>query len=72
MVKEWARKRQVEISIEGRDLINRKDSLKYIKSNFGGLSLSNIESLKEIIFQIKKDILEIAEDNLCLKSEVKM
>ena len=34
-----------EISIDGRDSISRENLLKYIKSNFEGLSLKNIKSL---------------------------
>ena len=49
MVEEGASERLVEILIEGRDSISRKDLLKYIKSNFKGLSLKNIEALQEII-----------------------
>ena len=33
-----------EILIEGRDSISREDLLKYIRLNFEGLSLRNIES----------------------------
>ena len=52
-----------EILIEGRDSISRKDLLKYIRSNFEGLSLRNIESLQENILPIREEILEIVEDN---------
>ena len=34
-----------EIIIEGRDSISREDLLKYIGSNFEGVSLRNITSL---------------------------
>ena len=44
-----------EISIEGRDSINREDLLKYVRSNFEGLNLRNIESLQEIILPIQKE-----------------
>ena len=45
MVEEGASDRFDEILIGERDSISRKDLLKYIKSNFEGLSLRNIESL---------------------------
>ena len=52
MVEEGASERFDEISIEGRDSISREDLLEYIRSNFDGLSLKNIESLQEIIIII--------------------
>ena len=48
IVEKGVSERLDEISIEGRDSISRKDLLKYIRSNFDGLSLRNIESLQEI------------------------
>ena len=49
MVEEGASERFDEISIEGRDSIRQEDLLEYIRSNFEGLSLRNIESLQEIV-----------------------
>ena len=72
MVEEGASERFDEILIEGRDLISREDLLKYIRSNFEGLSLRNIESLQEIILPIKEENLEIAENNLYLENEIQM
>ena len=63
MVEKEASKRLDEILIEGRNSIRREDLLKYIRSNFEGLSLRNIESLQEIILPIQEEILEIVEDN---------
>ena len=67
-----ASERLDEILIEGRDSINREDLLKYVRSNFEGLNLRNIESLQEIILPIQKEIFKIVEDNLYLGNEVKM
>ena len=72
MVEEGASERLDEILIEGRDSIRRENLLKYIRSNFEGLSLRNIESLQEIILPIHKKFLEIAENNSYLGNEVKM
>ena len=52
-----------EILIERRDSISREDLLKYIKSNFEGLSLRNLESLQKIILPIQEKILEIVKNN---------
>ena len=54
MVKIEASERSDERSIERRDSISRKNSLKYIGSNFEGLSLKNIEPLQEIILPIQE------------------
>ena len=56
MVEEGESKRFGEILIERRDSISREDLLKYIRSNFEGLSLRKIESLQEIISTIQKEI----------------
>ena len=72
MVEEGASERLVEILIEGRDSISRKDLLKYIKSNFKGLSLRNIEALQEIIWPIQEKALEIEEANSYLGNRVKI
>ena len=53
MVEEGASERFDEISIEGRDSIRREELLKYIRSNFEGLSLRNIESLKRLFYRYK-------------------
>ena len=45
--------RFVEISIEGKDSINREDLLMYIRSNFGRLILRNSHS-KRLFYQYKK------------------
>ena len=45
MVEEGASERFDEILIEGIDSISREYLLKYIRSNFEGLSVRNIESL---------------------------
>ena len=42
MVEEGASERFDEMLIEGRDSISRKDLLKYIRSNFEGLSLKKL------------------------------
>ena len=52
-----------EILIERRDSMKQEDLLKYMRSNFEGLSLRNLGSIQEIILPIKKEILEIVEDN---------
>ena len=52
MVEEGASEKLDEISIEVRDLTCREDLLNYIRSNFEGLSLRNIESLQESISPI--------------------
>ena len=67
-----ASERCAEISIGGIKSKGLKNLLKYIRSNFERLSKRNIESLKEIILQIQKEILEIVKDNSCLGTEVKM
>ena len=54
MVEEGASGRFEEISIEGENSISREDLLKYIRSNFEGLSLRNIESLREIILPMQE------------------
>ena len=72
MVEEGASERFDEISIEGRDSIRREDLLKYIRSNFEGLSLRNIESLQEILLPIQEEALEVVEDKSYLSNEVKM
>ena len=72
MVEEKASERLNEILIEGRDSIRREDLLKYIRSNFEGLSLRNVESLYEIILPIQEKFLGIVEDNSYLGNEVKM
>ena len=72
MVEEGASERFDEILIEGIDSIRQEDLLKYIRSNFEGLSLRNIESLQEIILPMQEEILEIVEDNSYLGNEVKM
>ena len=72
MVEEGASERLDEIFIEGRDSIKRENLLKYIRSNFEGLSLKNMESLHEIILPIQEEILEIEEDNSYLRNELKM
>ena len=54
MVEGGASERFDEILIEGIDSIRQEDLLKYIRSNFEGLSLRNIESLQEIILPCKK------------------
>ena len=59
-----------EILIEGRDSISREDLLKYIRSNFEGMSLKNIESLQQIISPKQEKILEIGEDKSYLGNEV--
>ena len=48
-----ASERSDEILTEGRYSISREDLLKYIRSNFEGLSLRNIESLQEIILTVQ-------------------
>ena len=48
---------------ERRDSISRKDLLKYIRPNFEGLSLRNIESLQEIILAIQEGISQRVENN---------
>ena len=55
MVEEGASEKFDEISIEGRDSINRENFLKYIRSKFVVLSLKNIESLKENNSSIKEE-----------------
>ena len=55
MVEEGASEKFDEISIEGRDSINRENFLKYIRSKFVVLSLKNIESLKENNPSIKEE-----------------
>ena len=45
--------------------------LKYIRSNFEGLSLKNVESLREIILSIQEEILEIAKNHSYLGNDVK-
>ena len=50
MVEEGASESFDEISIGGRDLINREDLLKRIKSNFEGLSLKNIKIIPRDYF----------------------
>ena len=72
MVEEGASERFDEILIEGRDSIKRENLLKYIRSNFEGLSLKNMESFHEIILPIQEEILEIEEDNSYLRNELKM
>ena len=72
MVEEGASGGLDEVFIEGRDLINQKNLLKYIRSNFEGLSLRNIESLQEIILKRQEENLEILEDNSYLGNLVKM
>ena len=52
MVEEGTSGRLNEILVEGRDSISQENLLKYIKSNFEGLSLRNIESLQKIILPI--------------------
>ena len=59
-----------EILIEGGDSISREDLLKYIRSNFEGMSLKNIESLQQIISPKQEKILEIGEDKSYLGNEV--
>ena len=44
-----------EILIEGRDSISREDLLKYIRSNFEGLSLRNIESLRDYFTNTRRN-----------------
>ena len=56
MVEEGASKRFDKILIEERDSIRREDLLKYIRSNFEGLSLRNIKSLQKIILQMQERI----------------
>ena len=63
-MKEEESERFDEILIGRRDTVNRKDLLKYIRSNFEGLSLRNIESHQNIILPIQKEISEIVEDKL--------
>ena len=53
MVNEEASERFDEILIEGRDLISREDLLKYIRSNFEGLSLRN-RITQRLFYQYKK------------------
>ena len=72
MVEKGTSERFDEILIEGRNSISRENLLKYIRSNFEGLSLMNIKSLKEVVLPIQKEILEIVEDNSYLGNEVKM
>ena len=72
MVEERASERLDKILIEGRDSIRREDLQKYIRSNFEGLSLRNIESLQKVILPIQKKISEIVEENSYLGNEVKM
>ena len=72
MVEERASERLNEILIEGKDSIRREDLLKYIRSNFKGLSLRNIESLQKISLPIEEDILEIVKENSYLGNRVKM
>ena len=50
MVEEGGSEKLNKILIEGKNLIRRKDLLKYISSIFEGLSLRNIESFQEIIY----------------------
>ena len=54
MVEEEVSERLEEILIEKRDSISREDLLKYRRSNSEGLSLRNIESLREIILPKQK------------------
>ena len=69
-MEEGASERFEEILIEERDSISQKDLLKYIRSNFEGLSLKNIESLQEVL-PIQEEILEI-KNNSYLGNEIKM
>ena len=50
IVEEGASESFNEILIEKEDSINGEDLLKYIRSNFEGLSLKNLESLQEITY----------------------
>ena len=50
IVEEGASERFNEILIEKEDSIDREDLLKYIRSNFEGLRLKNLESLQEITY----------------------
>ena len=59
-MEEGASERLDKIVTGGRDLISREDLLKYLRSNFEGLSLRNIES--EIFLTTQEEILEIADD----------
>ena len=70
MVDQGASGRLDELLIEGRNSIMRENLMKYIRSNFEGLSLKNIESLQEIILPIQKEILEIVKDNSYLETEI--
>ena len=72
MVEKGASERFDEISIKGRDSINRINLLKYIRSTLEVLSLRNIESLKEIVLLTQKDILEIVENKPYFGDDVKM
>ena len=62
-MEEGASERLDEIITEERDSISREDLLKYIRLNFEGFSLRNIESLQEIILPMQEGLLEIVEDN---------
>ena len=72
VVEKGASERFDEISIKGRDSINRINLLKYIRSTLEVLSLRNIESLKEIVLLTQKDILEIVENKPYFGDDVKM
>ena len=54
MVGEGASERLDEILIEGRDSIKREDLLKYIRSNFEGLSLRKWNHSTRLFYQYKK------------------
>ena len=58
MVEEGASERLDEMLIERRDLISRKDFLKYMRLNFERLSLRNIELLQEIILPIEEELMK--------------
>ena len=58
MVEGGTSERFDEILIEERDSIRQEDLLKYMRLNFEGLSLRNIELLQEIILPIEKELMK--------------
>ena len=55
MAEKRASERFDEILIEGKNSLSRKDLLKYIRSNFERLSLSNIESLQDFFTNARRN-----------------
>ena len=61
----------IEYQLMGESQKVEKNLLKYVKSNFEKMSLRNIESLRDILFPLQKEILGIVERKAVLRNEVK-